>query len=104
MLLAQLGIAVGLVAMALADPTADAARFALLAVATAFAAATQDIAVDAYRIEARRHGMAGRDGRDLSDRLSARADRRGRRRADGGGGLGWTFAYLLMAACVRSAS
>ena len=52
MLLAQCGIAAGLVAMALADPASDAARFALLAVATAFAAATQDIAVDAYRIEA----------------------------------------------------
>ena len=52
MLLAQCGIAVGLVMMALADPGSDAARFAWLAVATAFAAATQDIAVDAYRIEA----------------------------------------------------
>ena len=38
--------------MAIADPASDAAHFALLAVATAFASATQDIAVDAYRIEA----------------------------------------------------
>lgn len=52
MLLAQLSIAVGIAAMGVSDPTADVARFALLAVFVAFASATQDIVIDAWRIEA----------------------------------------------------
>lgn len=52
MLLAQICIAIGLMALAFADPGVDAQRVAMLAVFTAFASATQDIAVDAYRIEA----------------------------------------------------
>lgn len=51
-LAAQLGIALGLAAMALTDPTTNLELFALLAVAVAFASATQDIVIDAYRIEA----------------------------------------------------
>ncbi|NKF24556.1 AmpG family muropeptide MFS transporter [Solimonas sp. C16B3] len=52
MLLAQLGIASGLALMAFNDPGADLARTALLAVLVAFSSATQDIALDAFRIEA----------------------------------------------------
>ena len=52
MLLAQLGIASGLIGMALTDPTADLTRVALFALLVAFSSATQDIAIDAYRIEA----------------------------------------------------
>jgi len=52
MLLGQIGIVVGLIAMALHEPTANASLFAWLAVLTAFSSATQDIAVDAWRIEA----------------------------------------------------
>lgn len=52
MLLAQCGIAAGLALMALNDPGQDLARTALLAVLVAFSSATQDIALDAYRIEA----------------------------------------------------
>ena len=51
MLLGQAGIAIGLVAMALYDPSVSAVTIAWLAVVTAFASATQDIAVDAFRIE-----------------------------------------------------
>ena len=51
MLLAQIGVVTGIVLMALHDPAASAEHMALLAVFTAFCAATQDIAVDAYRIE-----------------------------------------------------
>lgn len=51
MLPAQLGVIAGLVAMAFNDPSQQAETMALLAVFTAFCAATQDIAVDAYRIE-----------------------------------------------------
>ena len=52
MLLAQLALMTGLAAMAVTDPTVDLALFALLAVFVAFASATQDVAIDAWRIEA----------------------------------------------------
>jgi MFS transporter, PAT family, beta-lactamase induction signal transducer AmpG len=51
LLLAQCTVAVGLVAMAQVDPQQRLWPFVAFAVLTAFAAATQDIALDAYRIE-----------------------------------------------------
>jgi PAT family beta-lactamase induction signal transducer AmpG len=59
MLLSQCGVITGLLLMAFADPAQDAAHMALLAVGTAFFAATQDIAVDAWRIEATGIEMQG---------------------------------------------
>ena len=50
-LLAQVGVVAGLVMMAVTEPSAGVQRFAMIAAATAFFSATQDIAVDAYRIE-----------------------------------------------------
>lgn len=52
MLLAQLMIAGGLVGMALTDPVQDLWWLAAYAVLVAFGAATQDVAIDAWRIEA----------------------------------------------------
>lgn len=52
MLVAQLGIAAGLLGMAGADPGVALTTVALFSVAVAFCSATQDIAIDAYRIEA----------------------------------------------------
>ncbi len=52
MLLAMIGIAAGLAGMAVTDPTQDLVQMALLALLVAFSSATQDIAIDAYRIEA----------------------------------------------------
>ena len=51
MLLAQLGIAVGLFNMGLCDSAAGVRPLALWALFTTFCAATQDIALDAWRIE-----------------------------------------------------
>ena len=51
MLLAQLGIAVGLFNLSLCDPAAGVRPLALWALFTTFCAATQDIALDAWRIE-----------------------------------------------------
>lgn len=51
MLFSQLGVVAGLVMLAFSDPGSNAQRVALLATFTAFFSATQDIAVDAYRIE-----------------------------------------------------
>jgi PAT family beta-lactamase induction signal transducer AmpG len=52
MLFAQLGVVAALTGLAGADPAADLAAVAWLALAVAFCSATQDIAVDAWRIEA----------------------------------------------------
>ena len=52
MLVAQLGIAAGLLGMASTDPSTDLLRVAGFALLVAFSSATQDIAIDAYRIEA----------------------------------------------------
>lgn len=52
MLLAQLAIVAGLIGMATTDPTRDIVAMALFALMVAFASATQDVAIDAYRIEA----------------------------------------------------
>ncbi len=52
MLTAQLGIAAGLVGMAYCDPETQLQQIALFAILVAFSSATQDIVVDAYRIEA----------------------------------------------------
>jgi len=100
MLLAQCGVACGLVLMALGDPAADAVHFAWLAVFTALSASTQDIAVDAYRIEAvgpeRQGAMAATY--QIGYQLALIAA--------GAGALvsaarfGWPAAYLIMAACV----
>ena len=51
LLLAQCGVIVGLTGMALADPSQAFGRTIEFALLTAFSSATQDIALDAYRIE-----------------------------------------------------
>ena len=52
MLLAQVGIALGLVGMGVADSKTQLQLIAFFAVWVAFCSATQDIVIDAYRIEA----------------------------------------------------
>lgn len=52
MLVAQLGICAGLFGLSIVDPDQNLHGVAVLALVVAFASATQDISVDAYRIEA----------------------------------------------------
>ncbi len=52
MLVAQIGIALGLLGMASVDPTENLRAIALFGLLVAFSSATQDVALDAYRIEA----------------------------------------------------
>ena len=52
MLVAQLGICAGLVGLSIIDPDQNLHGVAALALVVAFASATQDISIDAYRIEA----------------------------------------------------
>ncbi len=51
MLLAQLGIVVGLIGMGLSDSHRELQQIAFFAVWVAFCSATQDVVIDAYRIE-----------------------------------------------------
>lgn len=52
MLLAQLGMSAGLAGLALHDPVTELAKMIACALLVAFSSATQDIAIDAWRIEA----------------------------------------------------
>jgi MFS transporter, PAT family, beta-lactamase induction signal transducer AmpG len=52
MLLAQVACGIGIAAMAVTDPITQTVQLALIGLLVAFASATQDIAVDAWRIEA----------------------------------------------------
>lgn len=97
MFIAQIGVTTGLVLMALHDPASGAERMALLAVFTAFFAATQDIAVDAYRIESTGPALqaATTASYQIGYQLALIA---------GGAGVlvladayGWTQSYLVMA-------
>ena len=100
MLLAQLGIAAGLVAMALTEPQSQLVLFALLAVFIAFCSATQDIVVDAYRIEAmdREYQAAMAATYIFGYRVALLVA--------GAGAFyaaefqGWSGSYLIMAACM----
>ena len=100
MLLAQCGIAIGLFNIAQLDPVGHLAALAALALLVAFSSATQDIAVDAWRIEAAPQPMQG---------MMAAAYQLGYRIAimvGSAGALwiaadyGWTAAYSAMAAMV----
>ncbi len=59
LLASQLVVAFGLCGMALSDPALGLQRIVVLALVTAFASATQDIALDAFRIESARVAEQG---------------------------------------------
>jgi PAT family beta-lactamase induction signal transducer AmpG len=100
MLLAQAGIASALLALAGSNPKIQVAHMALLALLLAFAAATQDVAIDAWRIESapQREQGAMAAAYQLGYRLAILV---------GGAGalwiaadLGWARSYTTMAALV----
>ena len=100
MLLAQAGVASALLALAASEPKTQVAHMALLALLLAFAAATQDVAIDAWRIESAPPSEQG---------AMAAAYQLGYRLAIlvGGAGalwiaadLGWARSYTSMAALV----
>ena len=100
MLLAQIGIVIGLIGIASSNPGENLTQVALLALLIAFSAATQDITIDAYRIEAAEE--------DFQAAMAA-TYQLGYRIAlivAGAGALytaefvSWPAAYLTMAACM----
>src|SRR5690348_2189192 len=97
-LLIQFLLALAILALGMTDPRVDPAATALAAVVVAFLSASQDIVIDAYRIELLRPEEQG---------AGAAATQWGYRfglLASGAGALyaasygGWTFAYAFMAA------
>lgn len=99
MLLAQSCIGAGLVGMALHDPAVDAVAIAWLAVFTAFASATQDIALDAYRIEAVESQWQGSMAAAYQIGYQLALIAAGAGALHAAAGYGWSTAYLIMAGC-----
>jgi PAT family beta-lactamase induction signal transducer AmpG len=100
MLVSQVLIAVALVALSTIDPAQAITAFAFVALAVAISSATQDIVIDAYRIECAPDEMQG---------LLAASYQYGYRIAMIVGGAGalyvadfmsWTIAYQAMAVCM----
>lgn len=97
MVLTQAALVVLLVLMALADPRVSVSRLAILGFLVAFASASQDIVVDAWRREAFEEHDLG-----LANAVHVGAYRVAMLAASGGalilaGRSGWRFAYLVMA-------
>lgn len=97
-LLAQFGIAAGLLLMAATDPAANVLHMAAFAVVVAFSSATQDVAIDAWRIEIAEAELQGAmaGAYQLGYRIALFAAGAGALFA--AEYLGWREAYLLMAA------
>jgi PAT family beta-lactamase induction signal transducer AmpG len=100
LLVSQLAIGAALFVMATTDPSAALPVFAAVALVVAFSSATQDIAIDAYRIECAEIKMQG---------VLAAAYQYGYRLAmliAGAGALyvaqfgSWSLAYKLMSGCM----
>jgi PAT family beta-lactamase induction signal transducer AmpG len=100
MLIAQLGLVLGILAMALSDPARNIETVAVFAVFIAFASATQDIAIDAYRIEVAEVDLQGAMASTyiLGYRLATLCAGAGALYA--AEFLSWSWAYALMAALV----
>src|SRR5471032_3265209 len=100
MLLAQTGIGLGLLGMSFCDPRTELFNLVVFALIVAFSSATQDIAMDAFRIEVTDESLQGATaatyqfGYGIAARLIA-----------GAGALymaeyaSWPFAYRVMAGC-----
>ena len=100
MLLAQGCIATGLVLLAFANPAVNALGVAWLAVFTAFASSTQDIAVDAYRIEASDSDTQGPITSAYQTGYQVALICAGAGAMAAASRYGWTASYLMMAVCV----
>jgi PAT family beta-lactamase induction signal transducer AmpG len=114
LLLAQFGVAIGLVGMALSEPRSDVWTAAAFAVIVAFSGATQDIAIDAWRIESAPQELQGAlaGAYQLGYRValftagagtlflvaSLEAELGPAASAAQGSALGWRIGYFVMAA------
>lgn len=97
MLLSQCGVITGLTVMAFADPAVSPVYMAFYAIGTAFFAATQDIAVDAYRIEAAGTELQGAMAAAYQTGYSSALISTKAGTLFTAAALGWTSAYCLTA-------
>lgn len=101
MLLAQAGIITGLIGMSLTDPGQNITTMALFALLVAFSSATQDVSIDAYRIEAVKLEWQG-----AMAAMYQAGWRIGAALVGGAGALylakyvSWPTAYVVMALCM----
>lgn len=100
MLLAQLGVVAGLVAMAFPDPARSPLWVAALALMTAFFGSTQDIVIDAYRIESTGPELQGSTAASYQVGYQLALICGGAGALVAASGYGWTWSYLVMAACM----
>ncbi len=98
MLVAQAGIALGLVNLATSDPSTGVLQIALGALFLAFCSATQDIAVDAWRIESAPVEMQGAMAAAYQIGYRAALITGGAGALSIAAGYGWTASYMTMAA------
>jgi len=100
MLLAQAGIIAGIVGMAGTDPLQHITVMALFALLVAFSSATQDVAIDAYRIEAIDVEYQGAMAAMYQAGWRIAAALIGGAVALHVAEISWTTAYLTMAICM----
>lgn len=110
LLLSQIVIALALIGMASTDPVINLSHMVFFALAVAFASATQDIALDAYRIEAVALELQGamaatyQAGYRAAMILASAGVLWIAASVDSSAGtydhLPWRFAYLVMAGCM----
>ncbi|HEU0276331.1 MAG TPA: MFS transporter [Rhodanobacteraceae bacterium] len=100
MLLAQTGVLAGIVLLALHHPAQAPLRFALLATFTAFCGATQDIVIDAYRIESADASWQGATAASYQVGYQLALICGGAGALIAASGYGWMVAYLIMAGCM----
>lgn len=96
----QIGIAAGLLAMSAIDPTKNLLAIAVIAVLVAFSSATQDIAIDAFRIESAPEDIQGAMSAAyiLGYRVATLVAGAGALYiADG---FDWSTSYVVMACCM----
>lgn len=97
MLVAQIGIAVGLVNLATSSPSIGVTQIAVGALFLAFCSATQDIAVDAWRIESAPVEMQGAMAAAYQIGYRAALITGGAGALGIAAGYGWTTSYMTMA-------
>ncbi len=100
MLLAQMGVVVGLVAMAFPDPAHSPLWVAGLALFTAFCGSTQDIVIDAYRIESTGEDLQGATAASYQVGYQIALICGGAGALVAASSFNWTGAYLVMAVCM----
>ncbi|NNE24688.1 MAG: MFS transporter [Rhizobiales bacterium] len=100
MLVGQAGIICGLIAISFSDPASDLVSVALIALLIAFSSATQDIVIDAYRIESAPDDLQGAMAANyiLGYRLGMIVAGAGALYI--AGSVSWPAAYQAMAVCM----